>query len=360
MDNPIIDLFAGGGGMSYGFKEAAFKVAFACDIEKEVAKTYTHNLPETIYFVRNIHHLKPEEILEETQLHPGETTVLLAGAPCQGFSTMGLRNPDDPRNRLLEEILRFAEIIKPMWIVIENVRGLLTMEKGKPVRMIYRGLSKLGYNCKHKLLNMMYYGIPQMRKRVFFIANNTGDPIVFPKKTNYKPALSKLDEFIDESAGGLMPIFTVRDAIGDLPFLNAGEEKEYYARPAFSEYQKLMREGASQKLYNHRAPNHTEKVIERISKAGPGEKVPYLHSFEKKRLKWDSPSNTILDGPRPTWHYAHPENNRGLSVRERARIMSFPDKFVFVGQLPKQRMITGDAVPPLMAKAIAVEIRKFL
>jgi len=121
-----------------------------------------------------------------------------------------------------------------------------------------------------------------------------------------------------------------------------------------------MRKDAPTRLFNHRAPNHGKAVIDRIRQTKPGEKVAYRYSFEKRRLKWDEPSPTILDGPRPTWHYAHPVDDRGLSVRERARIMSFPDKFIFVGSVPKQRMVTGNAVPPLLAKVIAIEILKYL
>jgi len=252
--------------------------------------------------------------------------------------------------------------MKPHWIVIENVPGLLTMEKGEPVKMIYKGLCKLGYRCAHKILNALHYGVPQNRKRVFFIANNTGDPITFPPPEYGEPCLT-LENFLqngNNARGKLKPYFVVRDAIGDLPRLKPGEEKDYYACPPFSEYQKMMRDGAPPKLHNHKAPNHTPQVVERIKKAKPGEKVPYRYSFEKRRLKWDEPSPTMLGGPRPTWHYAHPEDDRGLSVRERARLMSFPDKFIFVGQIPKQRMITGDAVPPLMAKAIALEIKEYL
>jgi DNA (cytosine-5)-methyltransferase 1 len=359
----VIDLFAGGGGMSYGFKEAGFKVVFACDIDKDVAKTYTTNLPEVIYLVEDIHHVTPNEVMEATGLRKGDVSVMIAGPPCQGFSMMGLRNPKDPRNKLLQEILRFAEAMKPQWIVIENVPGLLTMEGGEPVKMIYKSLGRLGYKCAHRVLSALDYGVPQKRRRVFFIANNSGDPITFPPPDYGDSSIPVLEKFMLNESGTEVkcnPHFVVRDAIGDLPRLKAGEEKDYYASAPFSDYQRMMRDGAPQKLHNHRAPNHTPEVIDRIRKAKPGEKVPYRYSFEKRRLKWDEPSPTMLDGPRPTWHYAHPEDDRGLSVRERARIMSFPDKFVFVGQIPKQRMITGDAVPPLMAKAVALQIKKYL
>ncbi|MEM2514640.1 MAG: DNA cytosine methyltransferase [Nitrososphaerota archaeon] len=359
----VVDLFAGGGGMSFGFKEAGFKVVFACDIDKDVAKTYTANLPEVIYLVEDIHRINPYEVMDMAKLQKGDVSVMIAGPPCQGFSMMGLRNPNDPRNKLLHEILKFAEAMKPHWIVIENVPGLLTMEGGEPVKVIYKSLAKLGYKCAHRVLSALDYGVPQKRKRVFFIANNTGDPITFPLPEYGEPLSPTLEKFISgENCVGVKckPYFVVRDAIGDLPPLKAGEEKDYYACAPFSDYQKLMRDGAPQKLHNHKAPNHTPEVINRIRKAKPGEKVPYRFSFEKRRLRWDEPSPTLLDGPRPTWHYAHPEDDRGLSVRERARIMSFPDKFIFVGQIPKQRMITGDAVPPLMAKAVALEIKKYL
>ena len=359
MDPPVaIDLFAGGGGMSYGFKWAGFNLAFACDIDKDAAKIYMANHPETVYFVKDIHQIEAKDVLKATGLSQHDISALIAGPPCQGFSMMGLRDPNDPRNRLWEEILKFLKILRPSWVVIENVVGLLTMEEGRPVRLIYKSLSKLGYACKHKVLNALHYGVPQSRKRVFFIANRTGDPITFPEPTHGDPKEPDIRSYI--TGKKIRPYFVVRDAIGDLPSLKAGEEKDYYACPPFSEYQRMMREGAQTKVYNHRAPNHTEIVIERIRRTKPGEKVPYRYPFEKRRLKWDEPSPTLLDGPRPTWHYAHPEDDRGLSVRERARIMSFPDRFIFVGAIPKQRMVTGNAVPPLLAKAIAIEILKYL
>lgn len=357
-----IDLFAGGGGMSCGFRDAGFKIAFACDIDKDVAKTYMANFPETVYWVRDIHHIDPKEVMDATGLLKGDVAVMIAGPPCQGFSMMGLRNPNDPRNRLLSEVIKFAEAMKPLWIVIENVPGLLTMERGEPLRKIYKEMARIGYKCAHKVLCALDYGVPQIRRRVFIIANCTGDPITFPPAEYGDPSHPKLESYssVGERDVICKPYFVVRDAIGDLPSLLPGEEKDYYACPPFSEFQKMMRDGAPQKLHNHRAPNHTPEVVERIRKAKPGEKVPYRFSFEKMRLRWDAPSPTLLDGPRPTWHYAHPEDDRGLSVRERARIMSFPDKFIFVGQIPKQRMITGDAVPPLMAKAVAMEIKRYL
>jgi len=359
VDRPVaIDLFAGGGGLSYGFEEAGFKVAFACDIDKDAAKIYAANLRETVYIVRDIRRIDPQEVLETTGLRKSDISVLMGGPPCQGFSLMGLRNPNDPRNNLFKEMLRFIDFLRPSWIIIENVVGLLSMERGEPVKAIYRELSKRGYVCKHKILNALHYGVPQRRKRVFFIANRTGDPITFPKPTHGDPREGDLLQFIEGER--LNPFFTVRDAIGDLPSLKPGEEKDYYACPPFSEYQRLMREGAPKRLFNHRAPNHTEEVIKRIRMARPGERIPYRCSFEKRRLRWDEPAPTLLDGPRPTWNYAHPVDDRGLSVRERARIMSFPDRFVFVGPIPKQRMVTGNAVPPLMAKAIAIEIKRYL
>jgi len=355
MDRPVaIDLFAGGGGMSFGFREAGFHIAFACDIDKDAAKTYIINHPETIYVIRDIHAINAEEVLKTTGLFKKDISLIIAGPPCQGFSLMGLRNPNDPRNYLWKEIIRFISFLRPLWVVIENVVGLLSMERGKPVKMIYKDLAKLGYKCKHKVLNAVNYGVPQKRKRVFFIANRTGDPITFPAPTHADSY--HLFEYAQNNSFFLKPIFTVKDAIGDLPSLEAGEEKDYYAKPPFSEYQKLMRKRAPEKLYNHIAPNHTKIVIERIRATKPGEKVPYRHSFEKRRLRWDEPAPTLLDGPRPTWHYAHPVDDRGLSVRERARIMSFPDRFIFAGSIPKQRMVTGYAVPPLLAEAIAKEI----
>ena len=348
--------------MSYGFVDAGFTPVLACDINKDATKTYIANHPGVNFILKDIHHVTGEEVLDEAGLQPGEATAVIAGPPCQGFSLAGLRDPNDPRNRLFEEFIRIAKFIKPAWIVIENVPGLLTMEQGKPVEMIYKTLSKMGYRCAHRVLNSLHYGVPQNRKRVFFLANNTEDPFPFPEATHRDPTQLSLDEFLvrkKDRSEGYKPFFTLKDAIGDLPPLKAGEQKDYYASPPSSDYQRMMRKDAPQKLYNHIAPNHTERVVNKIKKVKPGEVVPYRWG-QKRRLMWDEPAPSLLDGPRPTWHLAHPRDDRGMSVRERARIMSFPDKFIFQGGVPKQRMVTGNAVPPLMAKAVALEMRKYL
>lgn len=364
MDRPtVIDLFAGGGGFSYGFREAGYKIVFANDIDKNMAKNYVFNIPEVLFIVRDIHFLNPhKDVLEKIDMRPGELDVLIGGPPCQGFSLMGLRNPNDPRNRLLEELFRFIDAIRPRWILLENVPGILNMEGGRPFKLLLNGLERRGYSVTYKILNAVNFGIPQKRKRVFILANNTGDPLTYPPPTHEEKAndIRTLAEYFEGVGDNLKAAVTLRDAIGDLPRLKAGESKDYYETDPLTEYQEIMRVKSPGKLYNHIAPNHTQEVIERIRKTKPGEPVPYRFPFEKKRLRWDEPAPTLLDGPRPTWHYAHPEDDRGLSVRERARIASFPDNYIFQGSLPIQRRVTGEAVPPLLAKIIAKEIKKYL
>ena len=245
-----------------------------------------------------------------------------------------------------KEFVKFVEVLKPKSIVLENVSGMKST--GTFVEDIENDLSRAGgMIVKSRLLSAADYGVPQKRNRLLFVgvrgANFDFDKI---KKTH------------GEGTG--KPYVSIRDAIGDLPSLNPKESKDSYASPPFSEYQLLMRKDTDNILTCHMAPNHPIDTIEKIKNTIPGE--PMYPKFKQRiRLAWDIQSPTqVSGGIRPQFQFGHPEDNRGLTIRERCRIQSFPDNFFVHGGIVQGRVQTGNAVPPLLAKAVALAIKEYL
>ncbi|MGL4669634.1 MAG: DNA cytosine methyltransferase, partial [Methanobacteriaceae archaeon] len=224
-----------------------------------------------------------------------------------------------------------------------------SMGNGKVVEEVESQIVRAGrdngknYKVDHKILNAADYGVPQLRKRLIFIGASENYGIRWPKK-------------IFNSAKDYL---TIKDAIGDLPSLKPNEEKVEYKFESTYNYQKLMR-GNCEKIINNKAPNHPKATIERIKNTVPGEPM-YPNYKQRIRLQWDNPSPTqVSGGIRPQFQFGHPEDDRGLTIRERARIQSFPDNYEFLGGTVQGRVQTGNAVPPLLAKAIAKELLKEL
>lgn len=356
MSFEVVDLFAGAGGLSHGFQQAGFDVIGGSDIEEKFKKTYEEN-HEAPYLTADITEIDSKEIMDHFEIEKGELDILVGGPPCQGFSlAKANRDPGDSRNQLVSEYIRKVYEIQPRWFLMENVKGLANMEDGKVLQYaldMFR--DELGYEVDYRVLNSSHYGVPQTRERVIIIGNKEGEEIPFPEKEyGESKAQKSLDALGEEK--NLKEARKIKDAFGDLPSLEPGEEKTDYKTDPQCEYQEKMREKSSE-LKNHNAPNHGDKVVDRISQAEPGEKIPYDSWTQKRRLSWDEPAGTLLAGPRPTYHFGHPDDPRGLSIRERARIQSFPDHFEFHGPVAKQRQQTGNAVPPMMAKAIAEELK---
>lgn len=355
----LIDFFAGAGGLSHGFQSAGFDVVGGTDIEEKFRKTYEEN-HDAQYLVGDITEISSDDVLEAFELQREEVDIVTGGPPCQGFSlAKANRDPGDSRNQLVSEFIRKIYEIQPRWFLMENVKGLASMESGKVLDYTMEMFrEELGYRTEFKVLDSSSFGVPQERERVIIIGNREGKEIPFPDKefgsNDGQKSLKNLD-----SERELEPVRTVRDALSDLPSLKPGEEKTEYASEPRCNYQRQMREN-SRGLRNHNAPNHGERVVNRIKKAEAGEKIPYDSWTQKRRLSWDEPAGTLLAGPRPTYHFGHPEDPRGLSIRERARIQSFPDDFVFHGPVAKQRQQTGNAVPPLLSRAIADELKKVM
>ena len=344
----ILDLFCGAGGFSYGMhKNSHFETVVALDFNEYAAETFKKNMPSTVVVTGDIKNANVREnVLWEAK--DKSVNMIIGGPPCQGFSLkgkkLGLR---DPRNYLFVEYLKFVEEIEPEVFVIENVKSLLTTAEGWFKDEIIDYIHKLGYIVDYGVINAKNYGIPQTRERAIFICSKS-KKIMLPKGNDF--------------------IVTVRDAISDLAYLESaqGEFQSDYITNEMSAYQRLMR-SHSDRLYNHVASNHSKMALAKLAMI-PAEKgkeyLPEEFRGNQKfnttwgRLVWDDISPTIdtrFDTPSNGTN-SHPVLNRSITPREAARLQSFGDDFVFYGARRAISAQIGNAVPPLMAEAIANQI----
>lgn len=342
----LVDLFCGAGGLSKGFEMTGrFTPILGVDIFTSAMQTYKRNNPNTSTILGDIRNVTNEQF--RAVINDRHVNVVAAGVPCQGFSISNRRRVEnDARNFLFLEVIRFVNEFNPDVVVIENVSGMRSLGNGQFIEAISEALSTAGtlggYNVNHNFLNAADFGVPQLRQRLFFVATRIGLPnFIFPT-----PLYGN---------GTDMEYNTIRDAIGDLPRIQSGETTNIYNIQPQTEYQILMRNDSTH-LYNHVAPKHPIDTINRIANTPPGQ--PMYERFRQRiRLDWDMQSPTQLAGGiRPQFQFGHPDIARGLTVRERARIQSFPDDYEFLGGTVQGRVQTGNAVPPLLAKAIANSI----
>lgn len=333
----IVDLFSGVGGFQIGFERQGFDVVLSTDFDADCGKVHKLNRPEVPFLQMDIHDLN-KELLDQYVGKDTEIDVLIGGPPCQGFSTIGKRissDPEkrtaaDPRNTLFREYIRVLRYLKPKFFLMENVEGLLTRDKGRIFEEIKRTFKETGYEFNYVILNAADYGVPQIRNRVFFYGNRVG--------VKMNPPEPVCGEKVN------MPYHTVGEAIGDLADV------------------------ADNPAINHVALKHGEINIRRYALIPEGGRLPedqlppelYRKNFGNtfKRLHRDKPSLTMVPG-----HNAfpiHPWLNRSLTVREAARLQSFPDDYIFAGPRQKQCMQVGNAVPPLLAEAWAKYLREEL
>ncbi|TXF87718.1 DNA cytosine methyltransferase [Neolewinella aurantiaca] len=341
----VVELFCGCGGTSVGFEMAGFDVALGCDILRPAIETFKHNHPKSSAILGDIKKVTPEMI--ENLLDGKKVDVLVAGVPCQGFSLNNRkRKQDDNRNFLYLEFLRFVDYLEPNSIVVENVSGMKST--GTFSEDIEKSLSLVsGMKVTSKLLYAPDYGVPQKRTRLVFVGTKSKDFSFDDIVKTHGPTTSQ--EYV-----------TIEQAIGDLPPLSNGEEKFEYGSKATSKFQRLMRKKKGKRLENHRSPKHPKATISRIGNTEPGS--PMYPKFKQRiRLSWDGLSPTqVSGGIRPQFQLGHPSDPRGLSIRERCRIQSFPDHIVIKGGTVQARVQTGNAVPPLLAKAVALAIKQYL
>lgn len=313
------DLFCGAGGMAKGFEMAGFNQVCGLDWFKEAGMTYrenfSHPLIEGDITQREIKDKFINTVKEK--LNGKNLTVLSGGFPCQGFSMSGNRIVEDKRNSLYKDMLEIIEELQPEFIVAENVKGLRSMLKGKVEDKIKADIRKLGYVVNVTVLNSADYYVPQKRERIIFIANRIG-------KKNYHPApLLESDSYI-----------TTKEAIGDLVKLKDDPK------------------------FNHVRTNHTDDMKERLAKVPEGKSLYDKYSDSWKKCPWNEASCTIKENHGGV--NIHPIEPRVITVREMARLQSFPDSFIFKGTKSKQMVQIGNAVPPLLAKAIALSIKRTL
>ena len=364
-----VDLFSGCGGMTLGFKMAGFNSIFASDVDENAGKTFIRNFPNTPFKVADICQITKEDVDEVTGgIIPD---VIIGGPPCQGFSLANKRRgliKDDPRNRLFYQFVKFINWYSPKSFVMENVKGLLSMQNGEVIKTIVEEFTNAGagYNVDYRILRASDYGVPQIRERVIIIGMR--------KDINVFPDFPKL----------LNSIVTVDDAISDLPIIHAGEGSEIqdYATEPQNDYQKQMRL-YSDKVYNHIAMKHTKRLIERFKAIKPGQgllDVWETHGAvkrgaptEKSNIKFHQNNQRVYGNkPAPTIaasfqsNFIHPHLDRNFTAREGARLQSFPDNFIFEGMRTKmswerglsQYQQIGNAVPPLLAYHIAKKLKE--
>lgn len=339
-----IDLFAGAGGLALGAEIAGIDVKLAVEVNPWAAETYRCNHPNTKVFNNDIRNIGNGDL----SIPKDKVSVLFGGPPCQGFSTSNqkTRNKDNQSNWLFKEFIRIASICKPDWILFENVKGMLETEKGLFTHTIIADIESIGYVCSWGVLCAYDFGIPQTRSRFFLIASRRGKQIDIQKPTTSLNV-------------------TVEDALSDLPSLENGASFNVlpYPRYATSDYAKMLR-GQLTECTGHLVTRNSALVIQRythIPQGGNWEDIPEslmanysdrtrCHTGIYKRLDKDKPAITV--GNYRKAMLIHPWENRGLSVREAARLQSFPDWYEFKGTIGFQQQQVGNAVPPLLAKAV--------
>ena len=365
-----IDLFCGAGGLSEGLRMAGFDTKVGVDFEKHAMATFRENHPGAVGLLKDIADVTGDELLEAAGCR--EIDLIAGGPSCQGFSTHGKRLEDDPRNFLFQHFVRLVDEVQPKYVLMENVRGMVTYGKGEFLRKIRKAFWDIGYHAEVEIVCAADYGVPQLRYRVIFIATRLDQDITFPVPTH-------------GTGLGLQPYVTAGDALGDLPSIGTdykNDRRPYRCHPS-TDYQRYLREGAGLYVSKHVSMPLSEQASKLATYIGQGQglrAVPVEHlpdRFKKMRristgeLRRDcttlyhrvdpnKPSYTITCSYRnvASGPFLHPYENRSFSHREAARIMSFPDRYKLCGlKLTRQ---LGNAVPPLLGKAFGLEIKKAL
>lgn len=339
----VIDLFSGCGGSALGFEQAGLSIRIAVDIDKKASETFKINFPACRVFADDISYISGKQLFDAGHFSDGKQVILIACPPCQGFSN-ARRNSErlsDPRNKLIYEFLRIIEEIRPAAFVMENVPGLATGIGKTLFLQILRKLHELNYQMIYDVVNAADYGVPQKRKRLILLGTNNPEVrLEFPKKTNSDPEIST----------DLPPWKTVSDTIRNLPPIKAGE----------LHYRDRL----------HKAANLSETNLKRIKQTphDGGDRSAWKKNLvlecHKKvkghkdvygRMYWNKPAGTITGGcvMISKGRYGHPEQDRAISLREAARLQSFPDDFQFSGTVSQIAEQIGNAVPPLLARKTA-------
>lgn len=341
--NKVLDLFCGCGGLSQGFIEVGYEVVAGIDHWQDALDTFAFNHTNSKAIKADLFNISPVQIAQ--QLETKNIDVIIGGPPCQGFSIAGKRLIDDERNQLYKSFVQFVSYFQPKAFIMENVPNIISMGKGAVKDEIIEDFTRLGYTVTYKILLASEYGVPQNRRRAFFVGLKNGKTFEFPLPTTRS-------------------LITCEQAISDLPD-GSIEDGELYPVEAQSDYQRLMRVDSTV-LHNHQATVHTAKTVEIIAQVPDGgnyKDLPkHLQETRKVNIAWtrfnsQKPSFTIDTGHNHHFHYSY---NRVPTVRESARLQSFPDNFVFLKGKTSQLKQVGNAVPPLLAKALANQLKTYL
>jgi DNA (cytosine-5)-methyltransferase 1 len=350
----IVDLFAGVGGLSYGFSvRDEFEIIMANEIDTDISKAYTINHPNVKMLNCDINDLT-EDMIKEA-IGANVIDLVVGGPPCQSYSTLGKRRLDDRAN-LFMQYKRVLGIIRPKAFIFENVTGIMSMDGGNLFKNVRREFEELGYILKYKVLNAVDYGVPQQRERVILVGFLNENNYEYPKPTHGE---------------GLLPYVSLKDAIGDLPAIAGGETDNTYTKEPDNDFLMFVRKGGATALIEHSAPKNGEHLVRLMKALKDGQskndlpedirpKSGYGNTYAK--LWWDRPSTTI------TRNFAcpsssrciHPRDSRAMSIREGARLQSFPDDYKFYGKDGTKRLEIGNAVPPLLSIAIAEKMYEAL
>ena len=345
----VVDLFCGAGGFSLGLKDTnRFNSILANDIDMDMCEAYSLNFPKTKILSKSISDIDFFSIIRKNTID-----VVVGGPPCQAYSLSGKRHIDDPRANLFLEYFRAIEIIRPQIFVYENVKGLFSFKKGNIFNQLKEIFEKIGYDLSINLVNALNYGVPQSRERIFIIGCKKGLNYSFPKYSHANKSIRK-------------PL-TISDAISDLPKIKNNENSAKYLSKPKTNYQKLMRKNAPDNLMDHKSSKHSENLVTIMSYLPEGglkkdlpfkirPKSGYANSYG--RLWWNKPATTITRnfGTPSSARCIHPKIDRALTTREGARLQSFPDRYQFFGSRAKKNLQIGNAVPPLLARAIGKSI----
>jgi DNA (cytosine-5)-methyltransferase 1 len=345
-----VDLFSGAGGMSLGAEMAGVEVAFAVENDPAAFRTFSSNHRGVVALQAGV-----EQILDVALPLDPQRTIIFGGPPCQGFSTSNqkTRSISNEGNWLFKAFVALVAKVQPAWVVFENVRGIVELEKGHFAQEVAKDLNRLGYGTQSGVLNAVDFGVPQSRSRFFLIGRRGGQPPALP-------------------TGIVTSSATVRDAISDLPELELGAAVSTlpYRCLASSEFSRKMR-GSLSECSNHLVSRNADFVVDRYSyipEGGNWQDIPEhlmenykdrsrCHTGIYRRLSWDKPS--VVIGNFRKNMLIHPSQHRGLSVREAARLQAFPDSYEFHGSIGLQQQQVGNAVPPLLAKAVFDTILDF-
>ena len=315
-DYTFVDIFCGAGGMTQGLLQAGFRPVASVEINPIASATHTKNFPHCHHLCDDIKNLNPQKLL--TEIGSPQVHVVVGGPPCQGFSVAGKRDPNDPRNRLFREFVRVVSEIRPWYVVMENVPGILTIQKRAVKQAICEAFQEIGYpHMSVAVLESATYGVPQIRPRAIFIANRFGMQNPYPKP-----------QFLPEQYKA------IESAIDDLP--------EYTPIPEI----------------NHEWTRHSVEYMERLAKVPPGGSLYESYADAFKRQYPGKPSMTVKENHGGT--HIHPYLNRVISAREMARLQTFPDSFIFEGSMKKAMWQIGNAVPPRLAECIGFALIPYL